>query len=64
MAQKEGHRQRKFGRHDRGLSHHTPEQALRNKAKRVLKSSGLKAFRAYCEEHRLIGLLNRIIKAG
>lgn len=53
---KEGKRQRKFGRHDRGPSHHTKEQALRNKARRILRSNGEKAFLAFCDEHRLFSV--------
>jgi len=56
MPAKEGKRQRKFGRHDRGDHHHTPEQALRNKVRRILKSNGEAAFLAFCDEHRLFSV--------
>lgn len=54
---------RKFGRHDQGPHHHTPEQALRNKAKRVLQSCGAAAYIKFCDAHRLFGRVTQAITA-
>lgn len=63
MAGSPGKKGRKVGRHDRGPHHHTPEQAIQHKAKRVFQSSGAVAYIAYCELHKLFGRITGGIKA-